>query len=448
MIGLLQYLQLASVRHTPQVQGQRMAKRSPPSVSAYDQLEHPVTPLRGWRRLRLVVILGGLSAFGPLSIDMYLPSLPSLSRELQSSASATQLTLSACLLGLAWGQVIAGPLSDSLGRRRPLLVGLAAYILASLLCAVAPSVSLLIVMRLVQGAAGAAGIVIARATVRDLYSGIAIVRFFSVLTLVSGLAPIVAPIVGGLILQVASWRVVFLVLAILVTLMLLSVLMGLPETLPVERRQRGELATTLRIFRRLLADRLFVGYALSCGLSFAAMFAYISASPFVIQNIYGLSPQAFSLIFGANALGIGVVGQINGRIVGRVSPQRLLAGALTAVALGGTALLVAVLASTGLVGILAALFVVVASQGMVFPNATALALADYPSMAGSASALLGTLQFSIGAAVAPLVGAGGTATALPMAAVIATLGVSALTVFMLLGRGPTAVQSKKTDPVG
>jgi DHA1 family bicyclomycin/chloramphenicol resistance-like MFS transporter len=303
-------------------------------------------------------------------------------------------------------------------------------------------------MRLVQGAAGAAGIVIARATVRDLYSGIAIVRFFSVLTLVSGLAPIVAPIVGGLILQVASWRVVFLVLAILVTLMLLSVLMGLPETLPVERRQRGELTTTLRIFRRLLADRLFVGYALSCGLSFAAMFAYISGSPFVIQNIYGLSPQAFSLIFGTNALGIAIMGQINGRLVGRVSPQRLLAVALGTVAVGGTALLGAVLTQSGLVGILPALFVVVASQGMVLPNATALALADYPSMAGSASALLGVLQFSVGAAVAPLVGAGGTATALPMAAVIAALSISALTMFRLLRRGATAVQGQKTDPAG
>ena len=412
-----------------------MANRSLPSALAREQIDSHVVPLKGWRRVRLVVILGALSAFGPLSIDMYLPSLPSLSRDLRASASAAQLTLSACLLGLALGQVLAGPLSDSLGRRRPLLVGLVAYIVASLLCAVAPSVSLLIVMRFVQGAAGAAGIVIARATVRDLYSGLAVVRFFSVLTLVSGTAPIAAPIIGSLILQVASWRGVFLVLAILVTLMALSVLMGLPETLPRERRQSGELRTTLRIFRRLLADRLFVGYALSCGLSFAAMFAYISASPFVMQDIYGLSPQAFSLIFGTNALGIAILGQINGRLVGRVSPQRLLAVALVAVAVGGTALLVAVLLNVGLVGILPPLFVVVASQGMVLPNATALALADYPSTAGSASALLGVLQFSIGAAIAPLVGVGGTSTALPMAVVIAALGVSAFTTFVLFGHG-------------
>jgi MFS transporter, DHA1 family, multidrug resistance protein len=417
-----------------------VANGSLPSAPAREQSDYQVAPLRGWRRVRLVVILGALSAFGPLSIDMYLPALPSLSRDLQASASDAQLTLSACLLGLALGQVIAGPMSDSLGRRRPLVIGLAAYILASLLCAIAPSIYLLIGMRFVQGAAGAAGIVIARAAVRDLYSGIAVVRFFSVLTLVSGIAPIAAPIIGGLILQVASWRGVFLVLAVLVSLMLLAALTGLQETLPPARRQAGELRTTLRIFRRLLADRLFVGYALSCGLSFAAMFAYISGSPFVIQNVYGLSPQVFSFIFGTNALGIAVLGQINGRLVGRVSPRRLLASALVAVAIGSTALLVAVLLNTGLIGILPALFLVVASQGMVLPNATALALADYPSTAGSASALLGTLQFSIGAAIAPLVGVAGATTALPMAAVIATLGVSALITFSLLARGRGAVQ--------
>jgi DHA1 family bicyclomycin/chloramphenicol resistance-like MFS transporter len=420
-----------------------MTNSAPLSAAARDQIDHRAAPLAGWRHIRLVVLLGALSAFGPLSIDMYLPSLPSLSRDLQASASAAQLTLSACVLGLALGQVIAGPLSDTLGRRRPLLVGLAVYVLASLLCVVAPSISLLIILRLVQGAAGAAGIVIARAIVRDLYSGIAVARFFSILMLVSGIAPIAAPILGGLILQVTSWRGVFLILALVVTVMLLAVIMGLHETLPPERRQRGELGTTLNSFRRMLSDRLFVGYALSCGLSFAAMFAYISGSPFVIQNIYGLSPQVFSLIFGTNALGIAIVGQVNGRLVGRVPPERLLAGALTAIAIGGTALLLVVIGQIGLIGMLPALFVVVASQGMVFPNATALALADYPSMAGSASALLGVLQFAIGAATAPLVGIAGTSTALPMAVVIAALGMSALMTFGLFRRS-TAAAHKST----
>lgn len=417
-----------------------MTTGSPPTPTAPDQIVRRAAPLTGWRHLRLVVILGALSAFGPLSIDMYLPSLPSLSRDLDASVSAAQLTLSACVLGLALGQVIAGPLSDTLGRRRPLLVGLVVYVLASLLCVVAPSISLLIVLRLVQGAAGAAGIVIARAIVRDLYSGIAVARFFSILMLVSGIAPIAAPIVGGFLLQVTSWRGVFLTLALVVSVMLLAVLLGLQETLPQQRRQSGELRATLSGFRRLLTDRLFVGYALSCGCSFAAMFAYIAGSPFVLQDLYGLSPQQFSLIFGTNALGIAIVGQVNGRLVGRVAPERLLAGALTAVAVGGTALLVIVIGQIGLIGMLPALFVVVASQGMVFPNATALALAEYPSMAGSASALLGVLQFAIGAAAAPLVGIAGTTTALPMAVVIAALGLCALITLGLFSRSAAAVR--------
>jgi MFS transporter, DHA1 family, multidrug resistance protein len=415
-----------------------MDKNSPQPALSGGKVKQQAAPVTGGRYAQLVLILGSLSAFGPLSIDMYLPSLPSLSRDLGASASAAQLTLSACLLGLALGQVIAGPLSDTLGRRRPLLVGLVAYILASLLCVVAPSISILIGLRLVQGTAGAAGIVIARAIVRDRYSGIAAARFFSILMLVSGIAPIAAPVIGGLLLRFTSWRGVFIILALLVTLMLLAVITGLGETLPPERRQSGELRTTLATFRHLLTDRLFVGYALSCGLSFAAMFSYISGSPFVIQDIYGLSPQAFSLIFGTNALGIAIMGQVSGRLVGRVSPRRLLAGALTAVALGSVALLVVVIAHIGLGGILPALFVVVASQGMVLPNATALALADHPRTAGSASALLGVLQFALGATIAPLVGVAGPTTALPMAVVIAALGISALTTFLLLGRSGAA----------
>ncbi|WP_376796331.1 Bcr/CflA family multidrug efflux MFS transporter [Thermogemmatispora sp.] len=389
---------------------------------------------RGWRYGLLVVILGGLAAFGPLSIDMYLPALPSLSSDLGASASEAQLTLSACLIGLALGQILAGPLSDTLGRRRPLLVGLGAYIVASLLCAVAPSISILIGLRLVQGIAGAAGIVIARAIVRDKYSGIALARFFSMLMLVSGIAPIAAPILGGLLLHFIDWHGIFLFLALIVTLMWIAVLLGLPESLPVERRQSGKPGPTLTTFRRLLSDRPFLGYALSSGLSAAAMFSYISGSPFVTQEIYGLSPQAFSLVFAINALGIAIMGQINGRLVGRIAPRRLLAGALTAVALGGVAVFLAVIAGLGLPGILPALFVVVASQGMVFPNAAALALADQPRSAGSAAALLGLLQFVLGALASPLVGVAGSQTALPMAGVIALLSVSALSTFLLLGR--------------
>ena len=403
------------------------------------------------RRVQLVFILGALTAFGPLSIDMYLPALPSLSRDFGTGAAQTQLTLSACLLGLALGQVIAGPISDALGRRRPLLVGLAAYALASLLCVVAPSVYALVALRFIQGFAGAAGIVIARAIVRDLHSGVAAARFFSLLMLVNGLAPILAPIFGGLLLRFTSWRGVFIVLAIIGTLLLIAAATGLGETLPPSRRQSGGVHATITTFRQLLANHSYMGYALSCGLAFAAMFAYISGSTFVLQDIYGLSPQLFSVIFGMNALGLVIVGQVNGRLVGRVSPTRLLVAGLIATATGGVALLSVVtiggmgamgaMGAIGLVGILPSLFVVVSSLGFVLPNATALALSDHPRVAGSASALLGVLQYSIGAAAAPLVGAFGTGTALPMSVVIATLGCSALVVFVLLVRGSLRQQA-------
>jgi len=403
----------------------------------------PTHDSRSPRRAWLVFILGALSAFGPLSIDMYLPALPSLSRDFGTGASQAQLTLSACLLGLALGQTIAGPISDALGRRRPLLVGLTAYALASLLCVVAPSVLALVVLRFVQGCAGAAGIVIARAVVRDLHSGEALARFFSLLMLVNGLAPILAPLFGGLLLRFTSWRGVFIVLAVIGALLLLAAATGLRETLPPDRRQSGGIRATIMTFRKLLASRSFVGYALSCGLAFAAMFAYISGSPFVLQDIYGLSPQLFSVMFGANALGLMTAGQINGRLVGRVPLTRLLAAGLTATATGGVALLAVVITGgIGLVGILPSLFVVVSSLGFVLPNATALALSGHPRNAGSASALLGVLQFAIGAAAAPLVGALGSRTALPMSVVMATLGVCALVTFALLVRGSESPASR------
>ncbi len=385
------------------------------------------------RRLQLIIILGALSAFGPLSIDMYLPSLPSLSRDFGTGASQAELTLSACLLGLALGQTIAGPISDALGRRRPLLVGLMVYALASLLCVVAPSVYFLIALRFIQGLAGATGIVIARAIVRDLYAGNDAARFFSLLMLVNGLAPILAPMLGGLLLRFTSWRGVFVVLTVIGVLQLVAVISGLGETLPVEQRQSGGIQTTMATFRQLLTNRAFVGYALSCGLAFASMFAYISGSPFVLQTIYGLSPLLFSFAFGTNALGIMILGQVSGRLVGRVPPQKLLVIGLIINATGGLILLLVILQGhIGLIGILPALFLVVASMGLVLPNATTLALSGKPGVAGSASALLGVLQFAIGAAAAPLVGILGPTTALPMGIVIATLSISAFASFLLL----------------
>ncbi|TME20486.1 MAG: multidrug effflux MFS transporter, partial [Chloroflexi bacterium] len=276
-----------------------------------------VAPVRSpWQRARLFVLLGGLTAFGPLSIDMYLPALPAIGRDLAASESVIQLTLTACLVGLALGQILAGPLSDRLGRRRPLLIGVAAYVLASLLCATAPVAPVLVGFRLVQGLAGAAGIVIARAIVRDLYVGSAAARYFSRLVLIMGLAPILAPVIGAQVLRFTSWHGIFLTLALVAALLWLAAAVGLPETLPAAHRSDGGLRGTLAIFRALLADARFIGYALSGGLAFGAMFAYISGSPFVLQGIYHVSPQTFSLIFGTNALGFVIASQVNGSLVG------------------------------------------------------------------------------------------------------------------------------------
>ena len=385
-------------------------------------------------RLQLVLIIGGLSTFGPLSMDLYLPALPSLSRDLGGSPSLVQLTLTACLLGLAAGQLVAGPLSDSWGRRRPLFVGLAAYALASLLCALAPAVPVLVVFRLLQGTAGAAGLVIARAVVRDVYEGRNVARFFALTMLISGLAPILAPVIGGQLLRFTSWRGAFLVLAAIGVLLLVASAFGLSETLRPERRRSGGVWDTLTTFRRLAADRIFVGYALSSGLAMGAVFTYVSGAPFVLEDIYGVSPQVFGLVFGTNALSIVLLGQLGGRLVGRVGARRLLVAGLGVASAGGLLLLAAVLLGLGLAGVLPGFLLVVCSIGLISPNATALALADHARQAGSASALLGLLYYLVGAAVAPLAGLGGTHTAVPMAVDIALLDGAAVSTFALLTR--------------
>ena len=385
-------------------------------------------------RVRVFLILGALSSIGPLSIDMYLPALPKLTRDLSAGASLVQLTLTACLVGLAAGQVLAGPVSDMWGRRRPLLAGVVIYTVVSLLCVVAPSVETLIALRLIQGTAGAACIVISRAVVRDMHDGAAAARFFSLLMLVNGVAPVAAPVIGGQLLRFTTWRGVFVVLAILGLLMTLS-LLGLRETLPPEARHAGGLRATLRTFADLLGDRAYLGYALASGFAFAAMFAYIAGSPFVLQNVYGLSPQSFSLVFAVNSIGIIVFGQVSGMLVGRLPLKALLATGLCVSLAGGVLLAVVVFTGAGLPGMLAGLFLVVAAIGLTMPNATALALSGRPpNVAGSASALLGLAQYVIGAAAAPLVGLAGAHSAVPMALLIVASSAAGVTAFAALTR--------------
>ncbi|GGS95247.1 Bcr/CflA family drug resistance efflux transporter [Streptomyces chromofuscus] len=380
-------------------------------------------PVRAQRRTGLFVtlVLGGLTATPPLAMDMYLPALPEVTRSLHAPAPTVQLTLTACLAGMALGQLVVGPMSDRWGRRRPLLAGLAVYVVATALCALAPTVETLVAFRLAQGLAGAAGIVITRAVVRDLYDGMAMARFFSTLMLISGVAPIVAPLIGGQILRVTDWRGVFVVLTVLGALLAGVVWVRLPETLPAKERHSGGVGEALGAMRRLLADLRFTGYMLAGGFAFAALFAYISASPFVVQEIYGASPQTFSLLFGLNSIGLVVAGQINGKVlVGRVRLDRVLAAGLGIVVLAATALLLmslGVFGEVGLAPVAGALFVLMSAMGITLPNTQALALMRVRHAAGSASALLGTSSFLIGAIASPLVGIAGERTAVPMAVV-------------------------------
>jgi DHA1 family bicyclomycin/chloramphenicol resistance-like MFS transporter len=397
----------------------------------------------------LVAILGALTALGPLSNDAYLPGLPDLTHDLNASASAGQLSLTACLLGLGLGQLFAGPISDAVGRRKPLLVGLAVYTVAALLCAVAPNIWLLVALRAIQGLGGAVGIVTAAAVVRDRHEGAAAAKYFALLMLITGLAPVLAPVAGGQLLRFSSWHGIFTVLGIVGALLLVVVAVALPETHPAERRRTGGLKATGPVFRKLLSDRVFVGYNLACGLAFAAMFAYIAGSPFVLQDIHGLSPQGFSAVFAVNAAGLVIAAQVCGRIVHRTGPRRLLAIGLSGSALGGLGLLVAVLADAGLPALLVALFVVVSSVGLVMPTATALAMQEHGDSAGSAAALLGLSQHIIGAAVVPLVGLAGEGTAVPMGIVIAVLGVGALGSFAALtGARAEQPEAAREDTAG
>ncbi len=390
-------------------------------------------------RVRIALILGFLAAIGPLSIDMYLPSLPSITKELGTTTSLAQLSLTACLLGIALGQVFVGPISDVKGRRKPLLVAIIIYGLASVLCALSNSIWMFIIMRFVQGASGSAGIVISRAIVRDLYSGPAMTKFFSLLMLVTGVAPILAPISGGQILNFTTWRGVFIVLFVISLLMLVAIVFVLPETLPKKERSTGGVKSTLGTYGKLFKDRTFMGYALTQGLVFASLFAYISASPFVIQDIYGASPQLYSLFFGVNGLGIIISTQIVGRIVGRIDTSKILLFGLCLSAFSGLALLTFILLGVGLPFILVSLFFIVSSMGIVATTCFSLAMQNHKKSAGSSSALLGLTQFILGGSVAPLVGIAGSSSAVPMGIVVSACSLGAMLCYLLL------VKLKKTD---
>jgi DHA1 family bicyclomycin/chloramphenicol resistance-like MFS transporter len=397
----------------------------------------------GWRQ---VVLIGTMSIFGPLCIDMYLPALPQINRDLHASASAVQLTLTACLIGIALGQLLIGPVSDRLGRRLPLLIGLASFVFASLACAVAPNIYALIIFRLIQGMGGAAGIVISRSIVRDLHSGVALARFFATLMLATGVGPVFAPQIGSWILAFTDWRGVFVVLAVFGLLLLVSAWWRVPETLPQDKRLTGSILSTLGTMVGVTRDRVFLGYVLACGLGMGATFAYIAGSSFVLQNVYGLSPLDYGLVFAVNACGLIIGAQVSGKLAGRFGASRLLTAGLTTMVVGGALLFFVVQTrAVGLDGVIPSLWIVMFGFGFVGPNAAALAMQRYPHAAGSAAAVLGAFQFGMAALIAPLAGLGGTHDATPMVTLILVLSAAAVASrFLLAGsaRRQTARQAQ------
>jgi MFS transporter, DHA1 family, multidrug resistance protein len=383
---------------------------------------------------RTALVLGGFVALGPLTIDTYLPALPTLTRELETTSAAVQLTLTGTLIGLALGQLVLGPLSDALGRRRPLLAGTALHVLASLLVLVAPSLAVLGALRVLQGVGTAAGAVIAIAIVRDLYDGRAAATMLSRLFLVLGVAPVLAPTIGGELLRITSWRGIFALLAVYGVLMIVVGARMLPETLPPERRQNSGVRGTLAGYRGLFGDRAYVGLVLVAGLTMAGLFSYVSGSSFVYQGEFGLDEQQFGLLFGAGAFWLIAATQLNPVLLRRWSPQQLLvAGTVTGAAAGAALVTLAGTGTGGLPAVVGALWVLLFGCGLALPNAPALALSRHGDAAGTAAALLGAIQFGVGALVSPVVGLLGN-DAVAMGSVVVTALVLALAVLVFVVR--------------
>ncbi|TQL86911.1 DHA1 family bicyclomycin/chloramphenicol resistance-like MFS transporter [Microbacterium saperdae] len=377
--------------------------------------------------LRAMLVLGMLEAFGPLSMDLYLPQLPQLAASLGTTEALGQATMSACMIGLGLGQLVAGPLSDRFGRRRPLMVGVTAFAALSVLCAVAPNIELLLLARFLQGLAGSAGIVICLAIARDQFEGAELSRMLSLLFLVSGTAPIIAPVLGGQLARIMDWRGIFWVLGAIGVVLLLVVVFALPETLRPAERHGGGLRALGGHAGAVVRDRLFLAVLCAAAGGGVAFFTYLSMSSFVLQDEFGLSPQTFSLAFAAGALASIVGSQTSRLVVRRWGPLRVYLGGVTATLIATAAFLVLALTGTGVLGVVIALIGFMLCSGIGGPNGQTLALAHHGSRAGTASALLGMATFLFGPVLAPVAaGIGGTnavtmAVTMAIAAAVAAL---------------------------
>lgn len=378
------------------------------------------------------MLLGSIIAVGPMSIDLYLPAFPQLTELLDTSARSVQLSLTAFLIGMAAGQVVIGPLSDAIGRRRPLVIGMIAYTLSSLLCMIAPSIEVLVGARLLQGLAGSVGTVMALALVRDMFDGPHLARMMSRLILVMGAAPVFAPMLGGWLLNIAGWRGLFGVLTGFGLVMTVVVAVFVSETVDTSDRRHPGVAQTLRSYRRVLADRRYLGYAAIQVSGFVLIFGYVSGSSFAYQEVHHVSEQVYGMLFGVNAVGQVVASQVNAWLVLRRDAGSILRRTLPVTVIGSAALVLTTTTGLGgLVGLAVPMFVIMCTVGLILPNAGALALNRHPHNAGTAAAFVGMAQFAIGSMVGPVVSSFGTGSAAPMAIVIA-FGVTCMVVLTLV----------------
>lgn len=386
-------------------------------------------------RIGYAITLGLLAALGPLCIDLYLPALPSLAKDLQTPTATAQLSLTAGLIGLGLGQLIFGPMSDKFGRIKPLLISLVLLLIASVGCALAQNINQLLLARLCEGLFGAGGAVLSRAIARDMYSGHELTRFFALLMLVNGLAPIAAPVMGGALMAVLDWRGLFMVIAAIAALLFVLAKVKLTETLIPERRSQGSIFSAWAALGSVIKHRPFMGFCLTQGFMMSGMFAYIGASPFVLQQLYGLSPQAFSFCFAANGVGLILASQISARLSPLFGEYRVVKGALTLAFVSSGTLLITGLTGAALPMVLVALFFSVASNGAVGVAAASLAMQSQGHRAGSASAVMGVTMFTLGGIAVPVTGIGGTSV-LTMTATIFGCYMLAITLFLLLTQKP------------
>lgn len=389
----------------------------------------PLDRKEAGRGFRFLLLLGLLDAFGPLGIDMYLPAFPDIARDLHAEGGRVELTLSLFLAGLAIGQLVIGPISDRVGRRKPLLFGAAAFVITSVVCAFTRSIEALIAARFIMGLAGATGMVVARAVVRDSYEEADSARVYSLLMLVIGVAPIISPSLGAWVMTFGGWPAVFWSLGAIAMACGLGVLFDMPETLAEDRRDREPAASILPRYATVATDGRFLGYAIPSSLALGMIFAYVTAAPTMFMGYFGLSQRWFNVAFAANAIGLIGAAQLNRRLSRRFDTHAILRGASRANAAG--ALVMATLAFTGLGGFpafLATIFATLATIGLILPNATAAVMAPFPDHAGVASALLGALQFAVGAAIGAAVGISSDGTPKAMALAMAACATASLAV--------------------